>query len=144
MIPEVRIHNGKFVMGKARRENLITIQRLCPSITDGRGRGEPFCHGITTRSGGKDERVGGRHSEDKEDARDDVKSWGVKDAGEGMLKTTHIITKGLTLNPEAQHQNSPYCPQPFPSCFSHTRTASIVHSPSHRHSVATLVTPNPR
>ena len=63
MIPEVGIHNSKLVMSEARRENLITIQGLRPSITDGRGRGEPFSSGITTGSRGRDKRVGGRHSD---------------------------------------------------------------------------------
>ena len=75
MIPEVGIHNGKLIMGKARRENLITIQGLRPSITDGRGRGESFRSGITTGSGGRDERVGGRHSDGYwEDAGDDIEA----------------------------------------------------------------------
>ena len=39
--------------------------------------------------------------------------------GKGTVKITHVITKRLTLNPEAQHQNSPYCSQPFPSHFTH-------------------------
>ena len=38
--------------------------------------------------------------------------------GKGTAETAHVITKGLTLNPEAQHQNSPYCSLPFPSHFS--------------------------
>ena len=32
MIPEVGIHDGKLIMSKVRRENLITIKRLCPSV----------------------------------------------------------------------------------------------------------------
>ena len=67
--------------------------------------------------------------------------------GKGTAKTTHIITKGLTLNPEVQHQNSPYCsqllpshithiknspycPQPLPSRFIHIRIAPIVLNPT--------------
>ena len=38
VIPEVRIHNGELVVCKARRENLITIKGLHPSINNGRGR----------------------------------------------------------------------------------------------------------
>ena len=61
VIPEVGIHNGKLIMSKARRENLIAIERLCPSIADRRGRGETLHSGITTGSRGRDEWVGGRH-----------------------------------------------------------------------------------
>ena len=131
MIPEVGIHNSELVMGKARMEDIITIQGLCPSITDGRGRGEAFRSGITTGSRGRDERVGGRHSEDYwEDAGGNIEAE-ERRMGKGMAKTTHLITKGLTLNPEAQHQNSPYCSQPLLSRFNHIRTAPIIHRPSH-------------
>ena len=61
VIPEVGIHNGKLIVSKTRREDLITIEGLRPSITDGRRRRELFCSGITTGSRGRDEGVGGRH-----------------------------------------------------------------------------------
>ena len=131
MIPEVRVHNSELIMSKARRENLITIQGLRPPITDGGRRRESLRSGITTGGRGRDERVGGRHLEGYWEGVGGTIEAEEQRMGKGMAKTTHIITKGLTLNPEAQYQNSPYHPQPFPSRFSHIVTAPIVHSPSY-------------
>ena len=61
MIPEVWVHKGKLVMLEVRREDLVTIERLCPPITNGRGGGVPLSCGITTGGGGRDKRVWGRH-----------------------------------------------------------------------------------
>ena len=61
MIPEIRVHNGKLIVCEVRRENLVTIEGLCPSITNGRGRGETLRSSITTGSWGGNKQVGGRH-----------------------------------------------------------------------------------
>ena len=86
VIPEVGIHNGELIVCKVRREDLITVEGLHPSITN-RGRGGVLLHsGITTGSGGRDKRVGGRHLGDDERM------------GE-MTREEQMMGKGMTAPP---------------------------------------------
>ena len=117
MIPEIGVHDGELIMLKVRGEDFVPIKWLRPSVANGRRGGEMFCSGITTGSGRGDERVWGRHVQQR-NVRVKLKEGGEEQLmGKRNGKPTHFTSQDLTLNPKSAASEQPLSFTALPIMF---------------------------